>query len=71
MIEISWDVRPTSLDIFEFYLKLKKEKPNEDMTEDMQAINAYASRADHQTLVGGEMRQENTDQVAEMGCGDR
>ena len=35
MIEISWDVRPTYLDIFEFYLKLKKEKPNEDMTEDM------------------------------------
>ena len=26
MIEISWDVRPTYLDIFEFYLKFKKEK---------------------------------------------
>ena len=71
MIEISWDVRPTSLDIFELYLKLKKEKPNEDMTEDMQAINAHASGADHQTLVGGGMQQENTDQVADTGCGDR
>ena len=41
MIEICWDVKPTSLDIFEFYFKLKGEKPNKDMIEDMWVIIAF------------------------------
>ena len=33
MIEIFWYVKPNCLDIFEFYFKLKEEKPNKYMTE--------------------------------------
>ena len=39
MIEFCWDVKPTSLGIFEFYLNFfKQEKPNKYMAEDMQVI---------------------------------
>ena len=36
MIEVWWDVKPTSFDIFGFHFKLKSEKKtNKDMIEDM------------------------------------
>ena len=70
MIEIIWYVRPTSCNVFESYLKLKKEKPNKYMIEDMQEIIAHVRGADNQTSADVEMLQEHTDEVANTGCGD-